>query len=289
MSWLDKFMVAIQTEWEKPTLYGWKHLLFLGMMIGLVVLVCFLCRRLSDSQFRKIMLGIGIALIVLEIFKQLIFAYDKDTGIWKYDWKQFPFQFCSVPMYVMVIVGCLKECKFRDYLCSFLATFGLFAGIIVMLYPSTVLSSIIVRFCQSMIHHMSMVIGGFVVIVSGKVKFEHKTVLKAMAVFSVAVCMAFLMNIIFHLSGNTASFNMFYIGPFSDSDIPVFHQIGQSLNISSDTLHWGNFVFILIYIIGFAIAAYLILLIEIFIHRLVLRKRKAQAVENNKIEDESKV
>lgn len=279
MSWLDKFMVTIQAEWEKPTLYGWKHLLFLAVMIGLVVLVCCSCRKISDTRFRGIMLGIGITLLVLEIFKQLIFAYDKDSGgIWKYDWKQFPFQFCSVPMYIMVIVGCLKECKFRDYLCSFLATFGLFAGIIVMLYPSTVLSTIIVRFCQSMIHHLAMVVGGFVVIVSGKVKLEHKTILKSTAVFCVVVCMAFLINIIFHLSGNTASFNMFYIGPFSDSDIPVFHQIGEKLNISADHIHLGNFAFLLIYIVGFTLAAYIILLIEMGMHKL-LSKRSIKSKE----------
>lgn len=272
MSWLDKFMVAIQTEWEKPTLYGWKHLMFIGIMIIGVIVVCFLCRRISDSQFRKIMLGIGITLMVLEVFKQLIFAYDKDTCTWEYDWKQFPFQFCSVPMYVMVLVGFLKECKFRDFLCSFLATFGLFAGIIVMFYPSTVLSPIIVRFCQSMIHHLAMVVGGFVVLVSGKIKFEHKTILKAMAVFSVIVCMAFIMNIVFHLSGNTSSFNMFYIGPFSDSDIPVLKQIGQKCNISADYIHLGNFAFLLIYIVGFSLAAYIILLIEMLVHKLILKK-----------------
>lgn len=272
MSWLDKFMVAIQTEWEKPTLYGWKHLMFIGIMVALVVLVCIFCRGgVSDSRFRKIMLGIGITLLFLEVFKQLIFAYDKDTRTWEYDWKQFPFQFCSVPMYVMVLVGCLKECKFRDFLCCFLATFGLFAGMIVMFYPSTVLSPIIVRFCQSMIHHLAMVVCGFVVIVSGKMKFEHKSILKAMAVFSVIVCMAFVMNIIFHASGNTASFNMFYIGPFSDSDIPVLKQIGQKCNISADYIHFGNFAFLLIYIIGFSLAAYIILLIEMGIHKLVLK------------------
>lgn len=214
------------------------------------------------------MLTIGITLIILEILKQLNFSYDYEDG-WEYNWKQFPFQFCSTPMYVILIVGCLKECKFRDYLCSFLATFGLFAGIVVMIYPSTVLSSIIFRFSQSMLHHIGMIMGAVVVIVSKKVKFEHTTMFKAIAVFSVVVTAAFLMNIIFHLSGNSSSFNMFYIGPYSDSDIPVLHQIGILLNISADKLHVGNFVFLIIYIIGFSLCSYIILLIEIYINKIL--------------------
>ncbi len=272
METLEKFIEFMQSEWSKPTLYGWQHLMFLGIMIVAIVLICLKCKNLTDKQFRRFMLAIGLTLIILEVFKQLNFAYNAEDG-WKYSWKQFPFQFCSVPMYVMLLVACLKECKFRDYLCSFLATFGLFAGLIVMLYPSTVLSSIIFRFSQSMIHHIGMVLGGFVVIVSGRVKFEHKTILKAMSVFSVIVCMAFVMNIIFHLSGNTASFNMFYIGPFSNSDIPVFKQIGMALNISADYLHIGNFVFLIIYIIGFSLASYIILLIEMLIHKAVSKNQ----------------
>lgn len=270
MEYFEKFIEFLQTEWStgKPTLYGWQHLMFLGIMMVAIVLVCLFGKKLTDKQFRIFMLVIGLTLIILEVFKQLVFAYRGD-GEWKYFWKQFPFQFCSVPMYVMVLVGCLKECKFRDYLCSFLATFGLLAGLIVMFYPSTVLSSMVFRFSQSMIHHSAMVVAGFIVIVSGRVKFEHKTILKAMSVFAVCAVMAFLMNIIFRLCGNTDKFNMFWVGPYESSDLPVFDKIGEALNISANYLHIGNFVFLIIYILAFSLASYLILLGEILIHKAV--------------------
>ena len=277
MNWFEKFIAFLQTEMPKPTLYGGAHLVWLAIVIGAIVLVCFKCRNLTEKQFRITLLVIGIILLVFEVFKQIIFAYDAPTDTWDYAWKQFPFQFCSVPMYVAVIVACLKECKFRDYLCSFLATFGLFAGLIVMIYPATVLSEVIFKFSQSMLHHTAMIVIGVIVIVSGKVKIEHKTILKAIPVFAVSVVTAFIMNIIFHATGNTDSFNMFYIGPYSKCDIPVLYDIGVALDIASGTIKFGNFVFVIIYVIGFSIAAYIILLLTMLIRKIysIIKEKRA--------------
>lgn len=268
MNFLEKFIVALQVEMPEPTLYGWFHILWLAIIAIGITVVCLTCKNLTDKQFRIFMAITGGILIVLEVLKQLEHSFDSDTLVWDYEWKQFPFQFCSVPMYVVLIVATLKECKFRDYLCSFLATFGLFAGAIVMTYPSTVLSSIIFRTSQSFIHHGAMIVIGVLIWICGKAKFEHKTILKAIPVFAVCVVTAFLMNIIFHATGNTDSFNMFYIGPYHDCDIPVLAAIGEVLDIASGSINFSNFVFLFLYVIGFSIAAYVILLLAILIKHL---------------------
>ena len=151
----------------------------------------------------------------------------------------------------------------------FLATFGLFAGLIVMIYPVTVLSPIIFRFSQSMIHHASMFLVGVLTIVANKVEIKHKTILNAISVFSVCVFLVFTMNIVFHYSGNDASFNMFYIGPFSKCDIPVLSKIGEILKIDSEILHIGNFIFLFLYIIGFSLAAYIVLISSMLIKKMI--------------------
>lgn len=280
MSFFEKIIAFMQTEMAKPTLFGWVHLVWIAVAIGLIVLVCFKCRNLTDKQFRIILLVVGCVLIVFEIFKQLNFAYDAATDTWDYEWKQFPFQFCSVPMYVMLFAAALKEGKLRDYLCSFLATFGLFAGLIVLLYPATVLSPVVFRFSQSMIHHIALLVIGVIMFVSGKVKIEHKTVLKAMAVFAGCVVIAFVMNVVYHATGCTDSFNMFYIGPHSKSDLPVFADIGKALHIEYDYVHIGNFVFVLLYIIAFSIAAYVVLLTAMLIKKIcsVVKQKKQENV-----------
>lgn len=276
MNWFEKVIAFMQTEMPKPTLFGGAHLVWLAIAIGLIVLISFKCKKLTDKQFRIILLVVGLVLIIFEVFKQLNFAYDAQTDTWDYEWKQFPFQFCSVPMYVMLLVACLKEGKFRDFLCSFLATFGLFAGLVVMLYPATVLSSVIFRFSQSMLHHTALLVVGVLMFVSGKVKIEHKTILKAMSVFAVFVGIAFVLNVVYHATGCTDSFNMFYIGPHSKSDLPVFYDIGKALHIEYDYVHFGNFVFALLYIVAFSIAAYVVLLTAMLIKkiRFVVKQKK---------------
>ena len=268
MNLLEKFISFTHAETSQPSIFGWAHLFWIGLSVLGVIIICFTCKKLSDKKWRTILFVFGIVLIVLEVLKQLNFAYNSETNTWDYAWKQFPFQFCSVPMYVMILVACLKECKFRDFLSSFLATYGLFAGLVVLIYPSTLLSEMIFRFSQSMLHHAVIFVVGVFMFVSGKVKLKHKTILKALPVFVTCVVIAFVMNIIYKQIGNADSFNMFYIGPYQTCDIPVLNIIGNFLDIANQNLHFGNFVFIAIYIAGFSIAAYIILLFAMLISKL---------------------
>ena len=274
MNILEKFMVVLDTKMPEPTLFGWFHIMWLAIMISGTVIVCLKCKNFSDKQFRLFLLISCSVLILLEILKQLVHSFDIESGTWDYAWKQFPFQFCSTPMYIGLIIALIKDGKIRDYLCSFLGTFGLFAGLIVMVYPTTVLSDVIFRSTQSLLHHSTMVVMGALIWTTKKAKVEHKTILKGMAVFAVLVITAFVMNIIFHISGGTDSFNMFYIGPYSKCDIPVLNNIGQALDLARQTIHIGNFIFLLIYIVGFTLAAYIILLVVMLVHKLIKKQKE---------------
>ena len=274
MNILEKFMVVLDTKMPEPTLFGWFHIMWLAIMILGTVFVCLKCKNFSDKQFRLFLLISCFVLILLEILKQLVHSFDIESGTWDYAWKQFPFQFCSTPMYIGLIIALIKDGKIRDSLCSFLGTFGLFAGLIVMVYPTTVLSDVIFRSTQSLLHHCTMVIMGALIWTTKKAKVEHKTILKGMAVFAVLVITAFVMNIIFHISGGTDSFNMFYIGPYSKCDLPVLNNIGQALDLARQTIHIGNFIFLLIYIVGFTLAAYIILLVVMLVHKLIKKQKE---------------
>lgn len=277
MNFLEKIIAITHYEMEEPTLYGITHIFFIILAIAAVFLVCLTCRNLNDKKINRILLISGCFLLFLEVIKQFNFAYDPSSDSWEYSWKQFPFQFCSVPMYVMVIVSLVKNEKIKSALYTFLGTFGLFAGLGVLLFPTTVLSGIVFRFSQSMIHHSVMFVIGVLLYVSKRIELNHKTILKAVPVFMICVVIAFTMNVLFHLFGNETSFNMFYIGPYSKSDIPILFQIGQALKIESPVLHFGNFLFVFIYIIGFSLIAYLVLLIAISINKLIIN-RKTQSI-----------
>ena len=56
---MGKFVAFMQTEIAKPTLFGWNHLLWLAVAIIGIVVVCLTCRKLTDKQFRIILLSVG--------------------------------------------------------------------------------------------------------------------------------------------------------------------------------------------------------------------------------------
>ncbi len=276
MNFFEKILEALDGKMIKPTLYGWFHIVALVVMIALIVLVVFKCRKLSDKAFRIIVLSTALTLIVFEIYKQLNFSYNPSTDTWGYQWYAFPFQFCSSPMYVLLLIALLKEGKFRNFLCSFMATFGLFAGIGVMLFPSTVFIDTIGINIQTMVHHGSMVVMGVLMYVSGRAKLEHKTILKGTAVFGVLVAVALAMNIIFHYAGDGSTFNMFFIGPFASScDIPVANLLYTP--VTNNAFMWV--VFLIGYFGGFMLCGYIMLLIAMLIATI---NKKVKAKKENK-------
>ena len=82
----------------------------------------------------------------------------------------------------------------HDSLCAYLATFAVFAGACVMVYPNDVFISTIGVNIQTMVCHGSMLTIGIFLLGSGYVKAKLKTILGAVAVFSSAVGIAVLMN-----------------------------------------------------------------------------------------------
>ena len=72
------------------------------MIIGalLAVSAAWKLRRLDDRAFDRLVAGLGIFLAVTEIFKQIC-LFRAAGG--HYDWWYFPFQLCSMPMYMCLL------------------------------------------------------------------------------------------------------------------------------------------------------------------------------------------
>jgi hypothetical protein len=129
----------------------------------------------------------------------------------------------------------------------------------VKIYPGDVFIDTIGINIQTMICHGSMVMLGIYLLVSGYVKLEHKTILKAMCVFSVAVTMAAVMNEIAHFSGLEETFNMFFVSRYFESTLPVYGAVHNAVPFPLN---------LVIYILGFTLASYIILLIAMGVHKI---------------------
>ena len=261
---MEAILRFLDTRMTQPGMYGWFHIVSLVLMVAVTVLFCRFGKNWDKS---KVLLTTAIVVIVLEVYKQVNYSFSYENGIaFDYKWFAFPFQFCSTPMYIGLLAGLTKKGKLHDAACAYLATFALFAGIGVMLYPCTVFTPTVGINIQTVICHGSMVVIGVYLLYTGHVKLAHKTILKAATVFAVCVAAAAIMNEVAHASGllQQESFNMFYISPYSVSELPVYVQVQAVVPFP-----WC----LVLYILGFTLAAYVILLIAMGIGKLTQKAK----------------
>ena len=249
------FLNAKMTE---PTLYGWYHLLCWGIVIVASIIVVVYRKKFSKKFVNNFLLITGLVFFVLEIYKLVIISYD-DNGLTKFLWYTFPFQVCSTPMYLSIIAGSLRKGRAYDYITSYLATYSVFAGLAVMILPSTVFVSIIGVNIQTMVVHGGMVIMGIMLLSTKTVKIEWKTLLKGGIVFCLLSLIAILLNVLWHFYGTSATFNMFFISPWGECDLPI-------INLVQDNAPY--IIFLLSYYIEFVVCSAVVLSIAIIIDKI---------------------
>ena len=271
MDFFASVLRVLDWQMETPASYGLYHILWLiGWFAAAILFSLWHHKHPADRQ-RKVILTVSIVVIILEIYKQINYSFSYTDGIaYDYQWYAFPMQFCSTPMYVGLLAGLTKKGKFHTALCAYLTTFSLFAGAAVMFYPGDVFIGTIGINIQTMVCHGSMIFLGIYLLATGYVKLEHKTVLKAVPVFAAFVALAVVLNEIAYQTGllATETFNMFYISPHCDPHLPVYSLVQQAVPFP-----WC----LVIYILGFTAAAYIMLLIGMGVRVLIMRKAKQTA------------
>ncbi len=282
MNFLMKVLTVLDFEMVKPEMYGWFHILWLFLTAVATVLLCWLFKEGTEKQAKRIVFITALIVIVMEIYKQINYTFTISDGTINadYQWYIFPFQFCSMPMFIGFLAGLLKKCKVRDSLYAFLATYAVFAGTSVMLYPSTVFIKTIGVNIQTMFCHGSMIVVGVYLLYTGCVKVKFSTILKAMPVFAIAVVTAAILNEIANACGinETETFNMFFISPYCDPSLPVYSMVQNVVKFP---------LCLFIYILGFTAAAFIILAIAVGVKRIFDKKTTlSQTVENEEANNE---
>lgn len=268
-----KILEILDTQMPTPTAYGWFHILFIVLSLGAGVL---LCRLLPEARSaRKVVLITATTVMVLEVYKIINYTFSYEGGVVTADfpWYIFPWQFCSTPMYVGLLAGLTRPGRVHRSLCAYLTTYALFAGVCVMVHPGDVFTGTVGVNVQTMVCHGSMLSVGMYLLGTGYVPATHRTILRALPVFSVAVAVAMALNEVAFRTGllETDSFNMFYFSPHQDPHLPVFSAVQNWLGVD-------NPLCIVIYIAAFTLAGYLLLLIAMGVLRLIQRPAQKPTV-----------
>ena len=149
---------------------------------------------------------------------------------------------------------------------AFFEGFSVFAGLVVMLYPNNVFSSLIGINLQTMIHHGAMVAVGIFMVAYDRHQ-NKRSFFGGLTVFYVFSAAALILNEVIYTAviakGAIVEFNMFYISRHFPCTLPILSEIFRQVNYPT---------FLLIYLIGFTAVSTLVFGIERGV-LILLRKR----------------
>lgn len=244
---LNDLMTLTAWPMEKPAAYGPFHLIFTAVGLMLSILLAWRFRNTGAKGNRVILLACGIFLAVSEVYKQLFYYYYIGNG--SYQWWIFPFQLCSVPMYLCIIAPLLKSGKLQKAMYSFMMIYNLLGGLMAFIEPSGIVHDYWTLTLHAFIWHMLLVFIGLYLAFSNRAGKQMKDYWAASKTFVVLCVIAFCINLLFReVSGG--SINMFFVGP-SNSSLIVFKQISEN---------FGWYVSTLLYIPVVCLGAYIIFL-----------------------------
>jgi len=247
MSFLKHFIEATAWTMEKPKAYGAFHLIFTFVGLAVCILLAYALRKTGKRGNRIILTSVGVFLLLTELYKQLFYYYHIGEG--SYQWWIFPFQLCSVPMYLCLIAPWLKEGKVQAAMYHFMTTFNLLGGIMAFAEPSGIIHGYWMLTLHAFVWHMILIFVGLYLIASGRGAKTMKDYLSSVVLFLVLAVIAFAINLLFwDVSGGTIK--MFYVGP-AISPLAVFKDIATNC---------GWYVNTPIYLVAVSLGAFLIFL-----------------------------
>jgi hypothetical protein len=255
LEWIIEFLSPL-FEWSMttPVSYGdwatsWFHYVTFALIIVLAIVFARFYKDKPSHRVYKFVFITAIFMAFFEGLRQIYFVWQSGGT---YPWYVFPFQFCSTPIYIGLLVRFVPT-KLKENFLLYLGSFSFLGGILVMLLPNDIyISSVFINF-QTTFHHGSMLVMGLVSLI----RFKNLTVkqfIPAIIIFATFVAIAVAMNSLHNELINEPTFNMFFINPQYGATLPILKDIYPLV---------PYFVYLMIYVFGFTVLAYLIVAINI--------------------------
>lgn len=203
----------------------------------------------SSILFHRFFRICAVLMFTSEIAKQLCLTFLVNKGT--YDWWYFPFQLCSIPMYLLLFLSFTtykKEGRLHQACLAFLMTFGLLGGIAVFADTSGLHYPLAVLTFHSYMWHILLITAGIcagitlltqyrsVMDTRLCLRYSWRPFSDAVFLYLFACLLAEFLNLTFEKKGPV---NLFYINPHYRMEQVVFRDLVPVL---------GNGTVLLLYI-----------------------------------------
>ena len=212
---LVKFFTSLAGEFnETPPTWGTLHITFFAVGLALSIAVALFFRKSDSKRFNRVLRIAGFILCGMEVIKISFFHFALHNCNLTDTVNLFPFQLCSLPIYMAPIASYLKEDNnVRKAMLTFMMTYTLMSGFSAFVNPSGILMKHMLPTFHSLIWHMLLVFIGLLIAFSGRGGHELKDFGRAVILFIACCYIALFLNILLPMLLPGAVVNMFYIGP----------------------------------------------------------------------------
>ena len=205
----------------------------------------FVLRRREEKQLRALIVGLGILMLVMEVWKQWFvprYVYPGVLSFWF-----FPWQLCSMAMYVSAALGFVRG-RAEEAILVFLSSFNIVAALGALIFPYDMMRPQIYLFIHSFLYHALMLVESMAAMMI-LAKRKKASFLPALWMYLGMAVVAEVVNVISHLVAASVreEANMFNITPFYPSTQPVFHEIAVTIGILPEILIYLGFIALLSY------------------------------------------
>ncbi len=219
-------MYRMAQTMETPPLFGLFH--FAASVLA-VCLALIYHRVLRGYAIKKTLFVTGLVLLVTEVWKQLFVYYVINGGTY-YNWWYFPFQLCSIPMWLCLYSRFTDD----DSVYGFLATYGVIGALMALAYPEDMLREYVYLTMHGFLWH-GLILGAGL-LAAEEVHRMH-SFRGTLRLFAVLCIIAETVNTAGHLLRQGGSEpDMFYISPFVPAGQPLFSLIGSALGRGAEII-----------------------------------------------------
>lgn len=236
-SFLTELLNMTAWEMEQPAVGGMFHIAALLIVtVSSCTAAVFVARigngPSGDPVRIRILTILGWILLFTEIYKQLFYYFIINDQV--YDWWYFPFQLCSVPMYLCILLPFLNK-KLQTVVLTFMCGYTFVGAVAALIWPAGMLKPYVMLTMHGQIWHGILLFISVMIGLSGMADLTLKGFLRSSLLFLLLCGIATLINIIaepistahpVYIGNGAVSYpSMFYLSPYHLSNQPVISQI----------------------------------------------------------------